>query len=226
MNTILSSLKIKVNAKIYIKDPETSALGKRILKNSIFLIDEIGFENFTFKKLGERIGSNESSIYRYFENKHKLLVYLSSCYWSWIEFKLVLATTNITNPKEKLNNAIRVITEKIVDNQNTDLINEAIMNKIIIAEFSKTLQTKEIDEENKEGYFLIYKSVINRIVNIINEVNPKYPFAKSLTSSIVEGSLHQHFLTEHLKTITDCNEVVTATQFYIDLAENVLSQNQ
>jgi hypothetical protein len=156
----------------------------------------------------------------------KLLVYLSSCYWSWIEFKLVLATTNITNPKEKLNNAIRVITEKIVDNQNTDLINEAIMNKIIIAEFSKTLQTKEIDEENKEGYFLIYKSVINRIVNIINEVNPKYPFAKSLTSSIVEGSLHQHFLTEHLKTITDCNEVVTATQFYIDLAENVLSQNQ
>jgi AcrR family transcriptional regulator len=226
MNTILSGLKIKVNAKIYVKDPETSDLGKRILKNSILMIDEIGFENFTFKKLGERIGSNESSIYRYFENKHKLLVYLSSWYWSWMEYKLVLATTNITNPKEKLNNAIRVITEKIVDDQNTDYINEAIMNKIIIAEFTKTLQTKEIDEENKEGYFLIYKSVINRIVSIVNEVNPTYPFAKSLTSTIVEGSLHQHFLTEHLKTITDCNEVVTATQFYIDLAENVLSQNQ
>jgi AcrR family transcriptional regulator len=226
MNTILSGLKIKVNAKIYVKDPETSDLGKRILKNSILLIDEIGFENFTFKKLGERIGSNESSIYRYFENKHKLLVYLSSWYWSWMEYKLVLATTNITNPKEKLNNAIRVVTEKIVDDQNTDHINEAIMNKIIIAEFTKTLQTKEIDEENKEGYFLIYKSVINRIVSIVNEVNPTYPFAKSLTSTIVEGSLHQHFLTEHLKTITDCNEVVTATQFYIDLAENVLSQNQ
>ncbi|MCL6460725.1 transcriptional regulator, TetR family [Flavobacterium micromati] len=226
MNTILSSLKIKVNAKIYVKDPETSALGKRILKNSILLIDEIGFENFTFKKLGERIGSNESSIYRYFENKHKLLVYLSSWYWSWMEYKLVLATANIIDPKEKLNNAIRIVTEKIVDDQNTDHINESIMNKIIIAEFTKTLHTKEIDEENKEGYFLIYKSVINRIVSIVNEVDPKYLFAKSLTSTIVEGSLHQHFLTEHLKTITDCNEVVTATQFYLNLAENVLSQNQ
>jgi AcrR family transcriptional regulator len=226
MNTILSHFKIKVNEKIYVKDPETSALGKRILKNSILLIDEIGFENFTFKKLGEKIGSNESSIYRYFENKHKLLVYLSSWYWSWMEYKLVFATTNITDPREKLKNAIRIVTEKIHDDQNTDYINEAVMNKIIISEFTKTLHTKEIDEENKEGYFLIYKSVINRIVGIINEVNPDYPFAKSLTSAIVEGSLHQHFLTEHLITITDCDDVVTVTQFYLDLTENVLYPHQ
>lgn len=224
MNTILSNLKIKVNEKIYIKDPETSALGKKILKYSILLIDEIGFENFTFKKLGEKIGSNESSIYRYFESKHKLLVYLSSWYWCWMEYKMVFATTNISDPKERLINAIKVITEKIIDDQNTEHINEAIMNKIIIAEFTKTLHTKEVDEENKEGYFLIYKRVINRIVNIINEVNPKYPFAKSLASTIVEGSLHQHYLAEHLQTITDCNETVTPTHFYISLVENVLKQ--
>ncbi|SHG09872.1 transcriptional regulator, TetR family [Flavobacterium segetis] len=224
MNTILSNLKIKVNEKIYIKDPETSALGKKILKYSILLIDEIGFENFTFKKLGEKIGSNESSIYRYFESKHKLLVYLSSWYWCWMEYKMVFATTNISDPKERLMNAIKVITEKIIDDQNTEHINEAIMNKIIIAEFTKTLHTKEVDKENKEGYFLIYKRVINRIVNIINEVNPKYPFAKSLASTIVEGSLHQHYLAEHLQTITDCNETVTPTHFYISLVENVLKQ--
>lgn len=224
MNTILSNLKIKVNEKIYIKDPETSALGKKILKYSILLIDEIGFENFTFKKLGEKIGSNESSIYRYFESKHKLLVYLSSWYWCWMEYKMVFATTNISDPKERLMNAIKVITEKIIDDQNTEHINEAIMNKIIIAEFTKTLHTKEVDEENKEGYFLIYKRVINRIVNIINEVNPKYPFAKSLASTIVEGSLHQHYLAEHLQTITDCNETVTPAHFYISLVENVLKQ--
>jgi AcrR family transcriptional regulator len=56
------------NFKIFVKDPETSALGKKIIKESIILIDEKGFDNFTFKKLGERIGSNESSIYRYFES--------------------------------------------------------------------------------------------------------------------------------------------------------------
>lgn len=222
MNTVLSNLKIQVNEKIYVKDPETSALGKKIIEQSILLIDEIGFDNFTFKKLGDKIGSNESSLYRYFENKHKLLVYLSSWYWSWMEYKLVFATNNITDPKEKLRKAITIITEKVEDDNSTEHINEAILNKIIIAEFTKTLHTKEVDEENKEGFFLIYKRVINRIVSIVNEVNPNYPYAKSLVSTIVEGSLHQHFLTEHLTTITDCNDSVSTTQFYLNLTENVL----
>ena len=78
------------------------------------------------------------------------------------------------------------------------------------------------NRENKEGFFLIYKRVINRIVGIVNEVNPTYPYAKSLVSTIVEGSLHQHFLTEHLTTITDCNDSVSTTQFYLNLTENVL----
>nr|WP_315176897.1 TetR/AcrR family transcriptional regulator [uncultured Flavobacterium sp.] len=222
MNTILSNLKIQVNEKIYVKDPETSPLGKKIVEQSILLIDEIGFDNFTFKKLGEKIGSNESSIYRYFENKHKLLVYLSSWYWSWMEYKLVFATTNILDPAEKLSKAITIVTEKVTDDTNTEHINEAILNKIIIAEFTKTVQTKEVDQENKEGFFLIYKRVINRIVGIVKEVNPEYPFAKSLVSTIVEGNLHQHFLMEHLKTITDCNESVSTTEFYLNLAKNVL----
>ena len=222
MNSILSNLKIQVNEKIYVKDPETSPLGKKIIQQSILLIDEIGFDNFTFKKLGEKIGSNESSIYRYFENKHKLLVYLSSWYWSWMEYKLVFATTNILDPSEKLDKAITIVTEKVTDDINTEHINESILNKIIIAEFTKTLQTKEVDQENKEGFFLIYKRVINRIVGFINEVNPEYTFSKSLASTIVVGSLHQHFLTEHLKTITDCNEYVSTTQFYLNLTKNVL----
>lgn len=222
MNTVLSNLKIQVNEKIYVKDPETSALGKKIIEQSILLIDEIGFDNFTFKKLGDKIGSNESSLYRYFENKHKLLVYLSSWYWSWMEYKLVFATNNISDPKEKLRKAITIITEKVEDDNSTEHINEAILNKIIIAEFTKTLHTKEVDQENKEGFFLIYKRVINRIVTIVNEVNPNYLYAKSLVSTIVEGSLHQHFLTEHLTTITDCNDSVSTTQFYLNLTENVL----
>ena len=222
MNTVLSNLKIQINEKIFVKNPETSDLGKKILEQSILLIDEIGFDNFTFKKLGEKIGSNESSIYRYFENKHKLLVYLSSWYWSWMEYKLVFATANILDPREKLKIAITIVTEKVTDDENTAHINESVLNKIIIAEFTKTLHTKEVDQENKEGFFLIYKRVIARIVAIVNEVNPNYPYSKSLISSVVEGSLHQYFLKEHLKTITDCNEIVSPTEFYLNLVENTL----
>lgn len=224
MNSILSNISITVNPKLFVKNPETSDLGKKIIQKSIILIDEIGFENFTFKKLGELIGSNESSIYRYFESKHKLMLYLSSWYWGWLEYRMLISTTNIPNPMEKLQRAITIVTEKVEDDTATLHINESILNKIIIAEFTKTLLTKEADEENKEGFFLVYKRVINRIIDIIQEVNPEYGYAKSLASSIVEGSLHQHFLKDHLKTITNCNENNSPTQFYIDLVQKTLSK--
>jgi len=224
MEHLLSNIKIQVNSKIYVKDPETSVLGKKIIQQSILLIDEIGFEEFTFKKLGDLIGSNESSIYRYFENKHKLLIYLSSWYWSWMEYRLVFATNNIFDSFDKLKKAIAIVTEKVEDDYKTEHINESILNKIIIIEFTKTLHNKEVDKENKEGFFLIYKRVINRIVLMINEVNPEYKFARSLASSIVEGALHQHFLQNHLKTITDCNETLSPTDFYINLVETTLKK--
>jgi len=222
MQNLLANITISVNDKLYVKNPETSELGRKIIEYSIILIDEIGFDNFTFKKLGDLIGSNESSLYRYFENKHKLLIYLSSWYWGWIEYRLAFATNNIKDPKEKLKIGICILTEKIADDSTTLHINEAILNRIIITEFTKTLLTKEIDEENKIGFFLVYKRVINRLIEMINDVNPNYPFAKSLASSIVEGALHQHFLKEHLKTITNCDDSVTPTDFYTNMIDTIL----
>jgi AcrR family transcriptional regulator len=224
MENLFANIKIQVNPKTYVKDPETSTLGKKIIQHSILLIDEIGFEEFTFKKLGEKIGSNESSIYRYFENKHKLLVYLCSWYWAWMEYRLVFSTNNIENKLEKLTKAIAIVTETIQDDSATEHVNEAILNKIIIEEFTKTLHNKHVDKENKEGFFLIYKQVNYRIEKMIHDVNPEYPFAKSLVSSIIEGSLHQHFLRNHLKTITNCNADVNPSAFYIHLVENLLKK--
>ena len=224
MEQLLSNIKIQVNEKLFVKDPETSALGKKIIQESIILIDEIGFDDFTFKKLGEKLGSNESSVYRYFENKHKLLVYLSSWYWSWMEYRLVFATSNFANPLEKLKKAISIVTEKVEDDQKTLHINESILNNIIIAEFTKTFHTKEVEHENKEGFYYIYIRVINRLTTIITEVNPEYLYPKSLASCIVEGAMHQHFLKDHMEAITDCNEKTSPTDFYFDLIEKILKK--
>lgn len=222
MQNILSTIIISVNPKLYVKNPETSELGKKIIEQSILLIDEIGFENFTFKKLGERIESNESSLYRYFENKHKLMLYLSCWYWGWIEYKLVFTTNSVSDSMERLKKAITIVTEKVEDDKTTMHINESVLNRIIIKEFTKNILTKDIEEENKEGYFLVYKRVINRIIEMIKEVNPNYNFAKSLASSIIEGALHQHFLKDHLKTITDCDKDNSPTDFYLNLIESLL----
>lgn len=222
MQNIIPNIKITINDKLYVKNPETSELGRNILKNSIELIDKIGFEAFTFKKLGEQIQSNESSIYRYFENKHKLLMYLSSWYWSWMEYRIVLATTNLIDPVEKLEKAIRTVTETIADDEATPYINELILNRIIIEEFSKTIRTKNVDDENKAGFFLVYKNVINRLVSAIEEINPNYPYSKSLASTVVESALHQQFLKQHLKTITNFSEQDCSSSFFIDLVKKTI----
>ena len=136
-----------------------------------------------------------------------------------MEHRLVLGTSDSSNPLEKLKKAIAIVTEKVEDDQSTTYINEAVLNRIMICEFTKTLLTKEVDEENKEGFFLIYKRVIHQIAAIVTEVNPEYPYAKSLISTIVEGSLHQYFLKEHMKTITNCNETISPTDFYLNLID-------
>jgi hypothetical protein len=180
MHDILLNIVIPVNEKLLVKNSKTSKLGKKIIQNSILLIDAISFESFIFKKLGEKIKSNESSIYCYFENKHKLMIYLSSRYWGWIEYRLAFATADIIDLMKRLKKAINVVTAKIEDGESISHINESVLNKIIIQEFTKTLLTKEVDIENKEGFFLIYKRVINRIVAIIIEVISGYDYAKSL----------------------------------------------
>ena len=53
MEDILSNLTIKVSEGLYQINPQTSKLGKNIVVNSVTMIDEIGFEKFNFKKLGD-----------------------------------------------------------------------------------------------------------------------------------------------------------------------------
>ena len=99
-------LQIKMNEALFLRNPESSELGKNIVKHSILLIYKTGFEAFTFKKLAEEIGTTEAGIYRYFENKHKLLVYLTAWYWGWIEFQISYHTNNINDPTVKLKRVI------------------------------------------------------------------------------------------------------------------------
>ncbi|WP_116771248.1 TetR/AcrR family transcriptional regulator [Maribacter litoralis] len=225
MERLLQGVQIKINEKLFLKDPESSGLGKKIIQFSIQMINEIGFESFTFKKLGHQIGSNESSIYRYFENKHKLLVYLTSWYWGWMEYQLVFATHSIKNPKEKLLKSIIIITREIKEDSAFSHVNEVLLNQIVINEYSKAYLTKEVDAENKEGYYAIYKRLVGRLSEMIAEVDADYEYPTSLASTILENGLHQHYLREHFPSLTDCNERVTPTQYLTHLVFNTLKQN-
>jgi hypothetical protein len=200
------NIQIEVSADTYIKDPSSSSLGKKILSNGIILIHDLGFEAFTFKKLGVKIGSPESSIYRYFENKQMFLSYLTTWYWSWVEYKLVFSLSGIPQPKERLEKAIHIITDKVVEDNQFSHINEVILDQIIMEESAKTYYTREVDKKNEKGYFTVYKRVVQRISDLILEVNSNFKFPHTLITTVIEGSHQQRFFTRHLPTLTDFKE--------------------
>ncbi|EAQ99875.1 TetR/AcrR family transcriptional regulator [Maribacter sp. HTCC2170] len=222
MERLLQSVKININEKIFLKDPESSDLGKSIVEESILMIHKMGFESFTFKKLGIKIGSNESSIYRYFENKHKLLLYLTSWYWGWLEYQLVFATNSISDHAEKLKRTIEIVTKTTEEDSAFSHINEVLLNKIVINEYSKSYLTKEVDTENKAGYFVIYKRLVNRIRDMISALDSEYEYPSSLASTILEGSLHQYFLKDHFPSMTDCHKDSGPTNYFLNLVFNLL----
>lgn len=222
MDELLHSVRIQINEKIYIKDPESSNLGKRIIEESIIMIYEIGFESFTFKKLGVRIKSNESSIYRYFENKHKLLLYLTSWYWGWLEYQLVFTTNGMADPVKKLKKTIEILTKSTEEDSAYSHINEVFLNKIVINENSKSYLTQEVDAENKDGYFTIYQRLVKRLSTMITAVNNDFLYSASLASTVLEGSLHQHFLKDHFSSLTDCHEKNHPTPYFTQLVFSIL----
>jgi len=224
MKHLLSNIKININEKLYLKDPESSALGKRIIEHSIVLIDAIGFDAFTFKKLGIKIGSNESSIYRYFESKHMLLLYLTSWYWTWLEYQLVLSTNSLEDKKVKLEKAIAVLTQTTTIDSAFSHVDEITLKRVVINEYSKSYLTKEVDTENKEGYFSVYKRLVNRLKDMILEVNKTYNYPLTLASTVIEGAMHQHFLKDHFRSITECSKSLEPTDFFKDLVFNILNR--
>lgn len=206
MKNFLKNIKIRIDEKVYLKDPESTRLGKEIINHGILLIDELGLESFTFKKLAERIGSTEATIYRYFESKHMLLIYLISWYWNWQEYRLIFATNNISSPEARLKIAISILAGNITNDMDFAHIDEASLQKIVVAESAKAYLTKEVDAENEEGFFRSYKRLCKRISNIILEINPNYPFPASLVSTISETAHYQKFFAEHLPSLSDIKE--------------------
>ncbi|PCH76687.1 MAG: TetR family transcriptional regulator [Flavobacteriaceae bacterium] len=218
-------IQIQIGPELYSKDPNSSALGQKIISNSITLIHEIGFEDFTFRKLGKHIQSNESSIYRYFENKHSLLVYLTSWYWSWIEYRLVFATTNIASPTERLKKSILIITQQVKEDNSFGYINEVLLSEIIFSESVKAYHTKNVDEENNRGCFMAYVGVVQRLSNIVLEIKPSFKFPHMLISTVIEGAHQQNYFGKHLPKLTDKGKDSEAiTEFYSEMVFNFLKK--
>jgi len=217
------NIKIEVCSKLYVKDPFSSALGRKIITESLILIDNIGLENFTFKKLSKVLDTTESSVYRYFENKQKLLLFCISWFWSWLDILIMIQVQNIPDGKEKLKKAIYIICSLDDDGLTNKDINIPLLKRVVISESSKAYLTHEVDAANKEGAYLAYKQLVGRVSSYAREINPSFKYARTLITTIIEGAFHQRFFAKHLPSLTDITEEKdNLEEFYTQMALNTI----
>jgi AcrR family transcriptional regulator len=221
-------LQIMMNPKLYLRDPEQSPLGRNIIQHSILMIQKIGFEDFTFKKLAIEIGTTEASIYRYFENKHKLLTYIISWFWTWLEYQLLYHTNNVKSPREKIQVVIRLMAFQLPDQFTFNHIDRSRLYEIAITEGSKSYLTKHVTQDNKDRFFKPYKDLCARIADIFREYNPSYKYPRSLSSSLLEITHYQFFFRKNLPGLTDfanAKDDAGVVQFLQHLVFNALKKD-
>jgi AcrR family transcriptional regulator len=216
-------IKIALNQGLFLKEPQDSKLGRKIMQYSIEMIDEFGFENFTFKKLAIAIHSTEASIYRYFENKHMLLLFLMNWYWERVIFLININITNITSARDKLKLIVRTIVAAAKEDPAVAYVNESKLHNIVISEGNKAYHTKEVDLENSKGFFTSYKNLVELVSTIIAEVNPNFKYPYVLATNLFEMSNNHIYFAEHLPRLTDIstekgtvNEVELMLNYFVD----------
>jgi len=222
-------LKLTINEKAFLRNPMESELGRKIIQHGVLLIHSAGFESLTFKKLALEIHSTEAGIYRYFENKHRLLIYIVDWYWSWQEYRLRIHTKNIINPELVLKKVINILAEPIEDDITTSYIDEKLLFEIIISEAAKSYLTKHVNEDNKSKLFKSYKDLCALIADFIIGYNQNYKYPHSLSSTLIEMAHSQHFYMQHLPSLTDFGPTKDATEitrFLEGLVFGTLNQDE
>ena len=192
-----------LNDRLFLKNPQSTELGKKIIRESITLMADIGYEQFTFKKLAAEIQTTEATIYRYFVNKHKLLIYLVSWYWNYLEFQMIVQLSNLTDPADKIRKVIDILVWE--DNLEIDFgaFDHKALYYITIAEGNKTFLSKDVDENNKDMLYKPFKDLAGRIAGVFSEYNPSYKYPNTLASSVIDLSHLQHHFMHHLPRLSD-----------------------
>lgn len=196
---------VSLNEGLYLKEPQGSELGRNIIKSSIEMIDEFGLESFTFRKLAAKIKSTEASVYRYFENKHMLLLYLNNWYWSWVLFLIQYNTNNIKDPREQLKIIVQSIVSASEENPSVEYVNEHKLHNILIEQGGKAYHTKNVDQEHSMGFYSSYQELVSVIACVIGKINPDFEYPLTLATNLFEMSNNHIFFARHLPLLTDVN---------------------
>ena len=203
---MIKQIKLKIPECNYIRDPQETKLGNSIIDESIKLIDQIGFESFTFKKLAHAIGTTEASVYRYFENKYQLLLYLDSLYWGWMNYRISISTGHLQSDRQKLLTAFQLLIAENISEEEFLFQNNQKLMRIVQQEGIKSMLSKNVDDVNSTGAFHNYKELVSKLCVWILNIDPNFKHPNMLVTTIIEGAHIQYFFAEHLPRLTNAGK--------------------
>lgn len=206
-------------------DPSLSRTGLKILNTAIQMIADEGYEVFHLSRLAEKADTVESTVYRYFENKHKLLLYISGWYWAYLDFSIDYESRNLNEPRQILNKAIEMMAGKDLPQNNSLIGDPQLIHRIIIMEFSKIYITQLALEDNKEGYFVYFKSFVNKIAKLLSEVMSGYKFPRSFAFLLVSGIYQQAYVAEKLPALSEFDFKEPLDKFLSRFMNNLIALN-
>lgn len=190
-----------LSEQLYLRDPERTLLGKKIVECAIKLMDQQGFEHLTFRKLAAEIPSTEASVYRYFEDKYHLLRYLVAWYWEWLNYRLEQKDLVTTMPQERLRDALGMLANSALYDPFFAHVDEAALCRIVVRESPKIYLTP--DSQDNQALFRGYEKLLAKIGAMIQELQPDYPRPKTLVSSLIETAHRQILFAQYMPRLTE-----------------------
>ncbi|HEY0978299.1 MAG TPA: TetR/AcrR family transcriptional regulator [Flavobacteriales bacterium] len=202
-----------------------SPMGTRILAEGLVLMNEIGLEAFTFKKLAERIGCTEVTVYHYFANKQRLLQYYFQGYWLWLATHCKQEGRALKDPKARLHGDIRALCGLWPADALAAQFDPADLRQLVINEGSKSFMHKNVDSDNKLKLFQPYKDLCAHVASELKVCAPRMRSSHSFATTLVEMAHSLEFAMYHLPALTELSvkkERKQLADFLIDMSDRYL----
>ncbi|MCB0795383.1 MAG: TetR/AcrR family transcriptional regulator [Flavobacteriales bacterium] len=202
-----------------------SPLGQQIVQEGLGLMNELGLEAFNFRKLAERVGCTEATIYHYFKNKQRLLQYYFQLYWLWLDTHIDVTLRSNTGAREHMHGTIRALAGLWPEDALAAQVPPAALRELVINEGSKSFQHKNVDSDNAKQLFKPYKDLCARVADELRSCAPQVNHASSFATTLVEMAHSLEFAMHHLPALTELSvhkDREELARFLIALTERYL----
>ena len=226
MDTTMPRYLIEPDPGLALRDT-TTLVGTRILAEGLALMTELGLEGFTFRKLAERAGCTEMTVYHYFANKQRLLQYYDQMYWLWLATHCQQEGRHLKDPMERLRGDITAISGIWPADAKAGPFDPSALRQLVVNEGSKSFLHKDVDADNELKLFKPYKDLCGHIAGELKACAPDLKHARSFATTLVDMAHSLEFAMHHLPALTELSKKKDRKKlaaFLTGLAEKYLSR--